>query len=244
MNSERKLANLFLLLCSFAARVRIETTCNKTSTIKTTSFPFSCSPLASSLLNNGHFTVMNESEADGDLVLSETFSALLWKLFLKNTSKHKNNLIYIIKQEGLYQNKVTISLASIHSCKMAYCLPCSRLMPTLLISHHRTFRQFFSLVHVVTLSWSRELQLVPYSNTRKKDAGILNAHKNRLRSIRLQFRSGVPFNIQSLQSIVLLSSGILLGPNLPIPGLSAAREIFGRGMPLSHLKVFPRCSWT
>ena len=60
------------------------------------------------------------SEGEGDLVLIQTFFALLWKLFLKNTSKHKNNLIYIIKQEGLYQDKVTLSLASIHNCKMAY----------------------------------------------------------------------------------------------------------------------------
>ena len=66
---------------------------------------------------------MDGSEAEGDLVLIQTFFALLWKLFLKNTSKHKNNLIYIIKQEGLYQNKVTLSLASIHNCKMAYCSP-------------------------------------------------------------------------------------------------------------------------
>ena len=68
----------------------------------------------------GHFTVMDGSEGEGDLVLIQTFFALLWKLFLKNTSKHKNNLIYIIKQEGLYQNKVTLSLASIHNSKMAY----------------------------------------------------------------------------------------------------------------------------
>ena len=68
----------------------------------------------------GHFTVMDRSKGEGDLVLIQTFFALLWKLFLKNTSKHKNNLIYIIKQEGLYQNKVTLSLASIHNCKMAY----------------------------------------------------------------------------------------------------------------------------
>ena len=33
----------------------------------------------------GHFTVMDGSEAEGDLVLIQT-SALLWKLFLKNTS--------------------------------------------------------------------------------------------------------------------------------------------------------------
>ena len=55
----------------------------------------------------GHFTVMDGSEAEGDLVLS--------------ISEHNNNLIYIIKQEGLFQNKVTLSLASIHNFKMAYC---------------------------------------------------------------------------------------------------------------------------
>ena len=65
---------------------------------------------------------MDESEGEGDLVLIQTFFALLWKLFLKNTSKHKNNLICIIpvKQEGWDQNKVTLNLASIHNCKMAY----------------------------------------------------------------------------------------------------------------------------
>ena len=63
---------------------------------------------------------MDGSEGEVDLALIQTFFALLWKLFLENTSKHKNNLIYIIKQEGLYQNKVTLSLASIHNCKMAY----------------------------------------------------------------------------------------------------------------------------
>ena len=68
----------------------------------------------------GHFTVMDGSEGEGDLVLIQTFFALLWKLFLKNTSKHKNNLICIIRQEGLYQNKVTLTLASINNCKMAY----------------------------------------------------------------------------------------------------------------------------
>ena len=34
----------------------------------------------------GHFTVMDGSEAEGDLVLIQTSFALLWKLFLKNTS--------------------------------------------------------------------------------------------------------------------------------------------------------------
>ena len=33
----------------------------------------------------GHLTVMDGSEAEGDLVLIQTFFALLWKLFLKNT---------------------------------------------------------------------------------------------------------------------------------------------------------------
>ena len=59
-------------------------------------------------------------EADGDIVLIQPSFALLWKLSLKNTSKHKNNLIYKIKQEGLYQNNVYSSLPSIHNCKMAY----------------------------------------------------------------------------------------------------------------------------
>ena len=63
---------------------------------------------------------MDGGEVEGDLVLIQTFFALLWKLFLKNTSKHKNDLIYIIKQEGLYQSKVTLSLASTHNYKMAY----------------------------------------------------------------------------------------------------------------------------
>ena len=74
-----------------------------------------------------HFTVvdlvpwpLSECEAEVDLVLIQTFFALLWKLSLKNTSQHKNSLIYIIKQEGLYQNKFNSSLASIHNCKMAY----------------------------------------------------------------------------------------------------------------------------
>ena len=34
----------------------------------------------------GYFTVMDGSEGEGDLVLIQTLSALLWKLFLKNTS--------------------------------------------------------------------------------------------------------------------------------------------------------------
>ena len=68
---------------------------------------------------------MDGSEGEGDLVLIQTYFALLWKLFLKDTSKHKNNLIYIIKQEGLYRNKVTLTLASIHNCKMAYFWYCA-----------------------------------------------------------------------------------------------------------------------
>ena len=41
-------------------------------------------------------------------------------IVLENTSKNKNNLIYIIEQEGLYQDKVNVSLASIYHYKMAY----------------------------------------------------------------------------------------------------------------------------
>ena len=59
-----------------------------------------------------HFTVVDlvsqpssECEAEVDLVLIQTFFALLWKLFLETTSQHKNNLIYIIKHEGLYQTR-------------------------------------------------------------------------------------------------------------------------------------------
>ena len=34
----------------------------------------------------GHFTLMDGSEAEGHLVLIQTFFAFLWKLFLKNNS--------------------------------------------------------------------------------------------------------------------------------------------------------------
>ena len=44
---------------------------------------------------------MDGSEGKGDLVLIQTFFALLWKLVLKNTSKHKNNLIYrFVSKQG------------------------------------------------------------------------------------------------------------------------------------------------
>ena len=42
--------------------------------------------LTSNVLGIGHFTVIDGSEAEGDLVLIQTFFALLWKLFLKNNS--------------------------------------------------------------------------------------------------------------------------------------------------------------
>ena len=41
----------------------------------------------------------------------------------KNTSytlQHKKDMIYIIKQEGLYQKKVNSSLVSTGNCKMDY----------------------------------------------------------------------------------------------------------------------------
>ena len=42
------------------------------------------------------------------------------EIMLKNTSQHKNNMIYIRKQEGLYQNKVNPSLVFTYNCKMGY----------------------------------------------------------------------------------------------------------------------------
>ena len=38
---------------------------------------------------------------------------LLWEYY----SKHKNSIIYVRKQEGLYQNKVNSSLVSFCHCK-------------------------------------------------------------------------------------------------------------------------------
>ena len=68
----------------------------------------------------GYFTVMDGSETEGDLVLIQTF--LLY---------YANQVILMItitfqeqfpqqSKGGLYQNKVTLSLASGHNCKMAY----------------------------------------------------------------------------------------------------------------------------
>ena len=66
---------------------------------------------------------MDGSEAEGDLVLIQPsllcYGNCSWKI-LVSISEHNDNLIYIIKQKGLYQNKVTLSLASIHNFKMAY----------------------------------------------------------------------------------------------------------------------------
>ena len=61
----------------------------------------------------------SEYEAGVDLVLIQTSLALSWKFSSKNTYQHKKNLIYIIKQESLYQNKVNSSLASIYKCNSA-----------------------------------------------------------------------------------------------------------------------------
>ena len=76
-----------------------------------------------------HFIVVGfvpqpASEYEVDLVLIQNSFALLWKFSLKNTSQHKNNLIYMIKQEGwlLYQNKVNSNLAFNYNGKMAYLL--------------------------------------------------------------------------------------------------------------------------
>ena len=45
------------------------------------------------------------------------------EIMLGNTTKHKDSMICIRKQEGLYQNKVNSSLVSTCNCKMAYCNP-------------------------------------------------------------------------------------------------------------------------
>ena len=42
----------------------------------------------------------------------DTF-VLLWEYY----SKHKNSIVYVRKQEGLYQNKVNSSLVSFCHCK-------------------------------------------------------------------------------------------------------------------------------
>ena len=43
-------------------------------------------------------------------------------MFKKNTSYYKNNMIYrhVVKEEGLYQNKVSYSLISSCNCKIGY----------------------------------------------------------------------------------------------------------------------------
>ena len=41
------------------------------------------------------------------------------EIMLKNTSLNKKNMIYIIKQEGLYQNNVNTILVLTCNCKMA-----------------------------------------------------------------------------------------------------------------------------
>ena len=62
-----------------------------------------------------------ECEVEVDLVLIQTSFLYFWKLCLKNASLRKKiNLIYIIKQDGLYQNKVNFSLISTCNCKMLY----------------------------------------------------------------------------------------------------------------------------
>ena len=57
---------------------------------------------------------MDGSEADCDLVLVQTFMLYyVNQVILMLTSIFQS-------KEGLYQNKVTVTLASIHNCKMAY----------------------------------------------------------------------------------------------------------------------------
>ena len=75
----------------------------------------------------GHFTVMDGSEADGDLVLVQTF--LLYyvnQVILMLTSIFQGQFPSQSKG-GFYQNKVTVSLTftrrlgyQVHNCKMVY----------------------------------------------------------------------------------------------------------------------------
>ena len=64
---------------------------------------------------------LSEREAKVDLDLIQ--SPFIMEIMLKNSSLQKKNMIYIIKQEGLYQNKVNSSLVSTCNCNMAYCTP-------------------------------------------------------------------------------------------------------------------------
>ena len=65
-----------------------------------------------------HFTVVDGSEAEGDLVLIQTFLFYyVNQVILMLTSIFQEQFPQQSK-EGLYENKVTLSLASIHNCKM------------------------------------------------------------------------------------------------------------------------------
>ena len=77
------------------------------------------------------FQPLSEREAEVDLVLIQTSFLFLWKLCLKN-HKHKNDMIYIIKQKGLYQNKVfNASFVSTCNCKIGCILGCTVFDPVL-----------------------------------------------------------------------------------------------------------------
>ena len=41
-------------------------------------------------------------------------------ILLKNTSEDENKIIYIPKQEGLFQNKLNFNLVSTCNCKLGY----------------------------------------------------------------------------------------------------------------------------
>ena len=79
------------------------------------------------------FQPLSEREAEIDLVLIQikTSFLFLWKLCLKKTSQHKNDMIYIIKQKGLYQNKVNASFVSTCNCKIGCILGCTVFDPVL-----------------------------------------------------------------------------------------------------------------
>ena len=91
-------------------------------------FAFSLSTQFTLIIYFSHFTVVGYPSLWMNLKLRLTLfwysprSFFLWKLCLKNTRYHKNNMIYIIKQEGLYQNKVNSSLVFTCNRKMGDCL--------------------------------------------------------------------------------------------------------------------------
>ena len=66
-----------------------------------------------------YFTVVNLVAQPLSCFDTNLFPFLV-EIMLKNTSLHKDNMIYIIKLEGLYQNKVNSSVVSTFNNKIVY----------------------------------------------------------------------------------------------------------------------------